>query len=196
MIINPYLHRDALVTYAGTRILQQDFGLVGVRLQDPDNPYRQWSISALYAPLSSRSCGGIRAKLMDAKDYLTFINQMDLEVLLGIAMPGTMCKWSNKKYAAPGENTFYGFCADDDDLIDDLYDRELLLRGASPTGILGQTSEVFRRIHLEDRVDVEEYHIMMWDADPETGICPDVRMETLERRWSRVERKRAPWEDI
>jgi hypothetical protein len=196
MIINPYLHREALVTYGGTRILQQDFGLIGVVLQDPNNPYRPWTISALYAPVSARAAGGIRAKLVDQKDYITFINQMDLEVLLELGRPGTLCKWANKKYAAPGENTFYGFCADDDDLIDDLYDRELLLRGSSLTGILDQSNEVLRRVHLEDYVDVEEYHIMMWDADPETGICPDVRMETIEKRWSRVERKKAPWEDV
>ena len=165
-------------------------------MRDPDNPYRNWTISALYTPLSGRSCGGIRAKLTDEKNYITFINQMDLEVLLGRAQPGALCKWSNKRYAAPGENTFYGFCADDDDLIDDLYDRELLMRGESPTGVLSAACESVRRIHLEDRVDVEEYHIMMWDADPETGICPDIRFETLERRWTRVERKRAPWEDM
>lgn len=195
MIINPFTHKEAMETYAGTRILQQDFGLVGNVLPDLFSRGRHWTISALYAPIGERAIGGIRSKLIDNKDYITFINQMDLEVLLDVARPGSRCKWSGKHYAHPGEPDFYGMCVDDDDLIDDLYDRELFLRGSSPTGVLSPQSEIIRRIHLEDRIDVSEYHLLMWDMDPETGISPDIRIETMEKRWSRVERLRAPWED-
>jgi hypothetical protein len=195
MIINPFLHKEAMKTYEGTRILQQDFGLVGNVLPDLFSRNRRWTVSSLYAPISDRAIGGIRAKLIDNKDYITFINQMDLEVLLDVARPGMRCKWSGRTYAYPGEHDFYGYCVDDDDLIDDLYDRELLLRGSSPTGGLYPQSEIIRRIHMENRVDVEEYHLLLWDMDPETGLSPDTRIETLERRWSKVERLRAPWED-
>lgn len=195
MIVNPYTNKEALATYAGTRILQQDFGLIGTILTDPYRRSRLWTIQALYGPVPGRSIGGIRAKLTDNKGYISFLNQMDLEILLGLAQPGTKCRWSGKEYAGIDSKSFYGFCCDDDDLIDDLFDRELLLRGNSLSGMLTENTQLVRRIHYEDKVDFEELQMLLWDADPETGICPDLRIETLERRWSRVERQRLPWED-
>jgi len=195
MIINPYTNREALATYTGTRILQQDFGLIGTVFTDPFNRKRCWRIHALFSPTGGRSIDGIRAKLVDDKEYVTFINQMDLEVMLGTAIPGTRCRWSGKMYAAPGERDFYGMCCDDDDLIDDLYGRELMLRGTNLTGFLDPYIEITRRVHLEHRVDIEERFLLIWDGDPETGISPDIRITTVEKRWSRSERLRAPWED-
>ena len=196
MIINPYRDRQAITPISGTRKLQTDFGLIGTTLRDPFNPKRRWTISSLYSPVSERASGGIRAKLVDDKDFFTFVNQMDLEVLLQVARPGEVCKWAGKKYSTPGDSSFFGFCVDDDDLLDDLYDRELMLRAMSETGILGSNCEVIRRIHLEEKIDVEEYQILMWDGDPESGMFPDPRLETIEKRWVRVERTRAPWEDL
>lgn len=196
MIINPYRDRTAIAPIAGTRKLSQDFGLIGTIIRDPYNSRRLWTIDGLYAPVTDRALGGIRAKLTDEKDFFTFINQQDLEVLLQVARPGETCKWSGKKYSGPGDYNFYGFCVDDDDLVDDLYDRELMLRGMSPTGILNNNCEIFRRIHLEDKIDVQEYQILLWDADMNTGMFPDPRMETVENRWTRVERIKTPWEDV
>lgn len=196
MIINPYSNQQLLVPYPNTRILQETFGLVGTRIRDPFQSRRVWTISAVYAPILERAIGGLRVKLVDDKEFFSFANQMDLEVLLEVAKPGDRCKWSGKRYAEPGEPSFYGMCVDDDDLVDDLLDREMFLRAQSPTGVLSTQSEIVRRIHLEDRVDVEEYQLLLWDGDPETGMCPDYRMETLERRWARVERSRTPWEDV
>lgn len=196
MIINPYRDRSTLKAIAGTRKLDQDFGLIGTIIRDPFNSKRRWTVEALYTPVTDRALGGIRAKLVDDKEFFTFVNQMDLEVLLQVARPGEMCKWSGKKYAAPGDHNFFGFCVDDDDLVDDLYDRELMLRAMSPTGILGNNCEVFRRIHLEEKIDVEEFQILLWDMDTETGIFPDPRIETIEKRWARVQRLRTPWEDV
>lgn len=196
MIINPYSHKEAITTIAGTRILQQDFGLIGTTIRDPFQRKRLWRISGLYSPVDDRALGGIRAKLVDDKDFFTFVNQMDLEVLLDIAIPGKQCKWSGKKYNEPGDPNFFGLCVDDDDLVDDLYDRELLCRGGTLTGELPPNCEILRRIHLEEKIDVEEYLILMGDFDPETGISPDIRIETVERRWVRVERNRTPWEDL
>lgn len=196
MIVNPFQHQQALVTFAGTRILQADFGLIGACVRDPFEPYRVWRIHSLYAPTGHRAVDGIRAKLVDQKEFVTFINQMDLEVLLGLGKPGSLCRWAGKKYAEPGDTSFYGMFVDDDDLADDLFDRELFQRGLSPTGILPANTEIIRRVHREEKVDVEELWLLLWDGDPETGISPDIRFETVERRWSRVECLRAPWDMI
>lgn len=196
MIINPYTHKEAVVPISGTRILQEDFGLVGTVVRDPFETYRWWRVETLYSPLRERALGGIRAKLSDQKGFISFLTQMDLEVLLGIARPGEKCKWSGKTYQAPGDCSFFGLCADDDVLADDLYDRELLLRAQSPTGILAQNTELIRRVHVEDGVDEEEYFIMLWDGDLHTGLSPDTRMSTLEKRWKRVEKTRVRWEFV
>lgn len=194
MIVNPFQRRDLMATYAGTRILQADFGLMGMSVTDPFNKFRSWRVQGLYAPTGHRAVDGIRIKLVDHKNFITFINQMDFEVIAGIGLPGTACRWSGKKYAEPGDSDFYGMFVDDNDLVDDLFDRELLLRGQSNTGVLDPNTEILRRVHLEEKVDVEELHILLWDGDPETGLSPDIRLETVERRWSRVERVRAPWD--
>lgn len=196
MIVNPFQHRELLTTYAGTRLLQADFGLIGTVVADPFGVYRTWTVHALYAPTGNRAIDGIRVKLVDQKNFITFINQMDFEVLVGLGTPGKKCRWSGKTYAAPGDSDFYGMFVDDDDLVDDLYDRELLLRGQCATGVLPPNVEILRRVHYENKVDFEELFLLLWDADPETGISPDIRFETVERRWSRVERVRAPWDQI
>ncbi len=196
MIVNPFQHKQVLTTYAGTRILQEDFGLIGAVLPDPFNKFRMWRVHALYAPTGHRAVDGIRVKLVDDKNFMTFINQMDFEVLIGRGKPGAPCRWSGRKYSEPGDHDFYGMFVDDDDLTDDLYDRELLLRGQSSTGMLDMNTELVRRVHREEKVDVEELWLLLWDGDPETGISPDIRLETVERRWQRVECVRAPWDLI
>lgn len=196
MIVNPFQQRELLTTYAGTRLLQMDFGLIGTVVTDPFEAYREWRVHALYAPTGARAIDGIRVKLVDQKNFITFISQMDFEVLLGSGTPGKRCRWSGKIYSAPGDHDFYGMFVDDDDLMDDLYDRELILRGANITGELQMHTEILRRVHYERGVDFEELFLLLWDADPETGISPDIRFETVEKRWSRVERVRAPWDLI
>jgi len=196
MIVNPFTSKELLVPYAGTRLLQHDFGLIGTAIPDPATPARYWRVQALYAPIEERSIGGFRTKLVDDHGFVTFINQMDLEVLLGVGRPGSKCRWSGQAYLAPEERGFYGFCCDEEDLNDDLYERELLLRAESLTGFLPINHEIVRRVHLEDRLDVEDLYILLWDADPETGIGPDIRIATLEKRWVRVERLKAPWENL
>lgn len=196
MIVNPYLHKELLVPHQGTNLLQEDFGLIGTRIPDPFNPQRYWGVQALYTPADGRAIGGIRTKLVDDKQFITFINQMDLEVLLGVGKPGAKCKWSGQTYLSPEDRGFYGMCCDDEDLLDDLHSRELSLRGESLDWSLSTNAEILRRVHAEERIDVEELFVLLWDGDPETGVSPDVRLETLERRWARVERLRLPWEDV
>jgi hypothetical protein len=191
MLINPNLpdSQRVLRPIPGTRIVQETLGLIGVQLLDPYNPLRIWTIQGLYSPVAGRALGGLRAKLEDQKGFITFINQRDLEVLLEVERPGNYCVWLSTNYVGIQDRDWYGFCVDTDDLLDDLYDRELQIRAQYPRGaILPSGIELTRRIHNGYGDDYEELYTMLWDMDPGTGYGPDDRFETLESRWRSVER--------
>lgn len=189
MLVNPYSQK--LTTFDGTRLLLSTLGIVGLGVRDIADPRRLWTIQSLYAPVQ-RALGGIRAKLIDEKDFITFVNQRDLEVLLGVGRPGERCAWSGSRYAGPDDTEWVGFYADEEGLLDDLQEQELLLRAQHP-GVLPYGLELTRRIHKESAVDVEELWTMLWDADPQTGLGPDTRFTTLPRRWVRIEQRRLMW---
>ena len=189
MLINPF--KTSMVTVPGTRILEESFGLAGFQYTDPREPQRAWTLQYLLAPIPGRALGGVRARFTDSKDFVSFCNQRDLEVLTGIAKPGDHCFWLEEKYPGPEDNEWYGLCLDSEDLLDDLHDRELRLREQHP-GILPSDLEIVRRVH-DDGSDSEELHKLLWDADLETGQGPDPRLETIERRWVRVERTKISW---
>lgn len=195
MIVNPFLEKGRLLPFAGTRVLQNDFDLVGAVVADPIEQQRMWTVQGFYSPLRYRTVQGLRAKLLDAKGYVTFINQMDLEVLLGMARPGTKCLWTGRKYAEHGDSDFFGFCVDEEDLLDDLFDREMLLRGEYNNGVLPDNLQIVRRIHQEDLVDIEERLLLLFDGDVRTGVSPDLRFETITKRWASVEKYRAPYRE-
>lgn len=190
MLINP--NRVRLPTIPGTRILEEDFGLPGFQHADTHRPGRLWVLQCLYAPIPRRRIGGVRAKFVDEKGYTTFCNQRDLEVLLGIANPGSRCHWASTEYAEAGEPGWFGFCVDDEDLEDDLLERELRLREHYP-GMLPDGLQISRRVH-DDGSDVEELYLLLRDADTVTGFGPDPRLETIRQRWAQVERLTLQWD--
>lgn len=194
MILNPYSEKP--LVYPGTRLLQSDYGLQGVQLLDMDNPRRIWTVVGLFEPVRGRVLGGIRAKVEDQKGYLSFCNQRDLEVMLGLARGGDRCPWSGGFYVDDTDSEWAGFCCDDDDLLDDLFERELLKRAESQMGILSPPLDIERRVHIHHGYDVEERYVFLSDVDPETGFYPDTRFEVIERRWRRSERNRIKWDRI
>lgn len=177
-------------------MLTTDLGLANAVIQDPRSPFRPWMIHALYTPIPGRALGGIRAKLVDAKGFITFCNQRDLEVLLGYAKPGDWCRWAGQEYVGSDDRTWYGLCADEDDLRDDLQERELLFRAQYEGGVLAPPLEFTRRVHLDAHMDFEELYMLFRDFDVETGFYPDLRLETIDTRWSRSHRERLLWERI
>ena len=195
MLVHPLRQQELLQTQPGTRHLVEDFGLPGLQFAESKEEGRTWTLHSVYAPIAGRSLTGIRVKLIDNKQFLTFMNQRDLEVLLGLGVPGRPCVWTGEDYPEPGSINWYGLCADEDDLRDDLYDTEIVLRSQMewvlPAGI-----EITRRVHLDEHHDVEELMTLLWDRDAETGISPDPRFETLRNRWTRVERRRVRWATI
>ncbi len=192
MLLNPY--RFPIQVLPGSRILTETLGLVGSSVEDPAEAGRLWVITNLYGPIHSRKLGGIRAKLQDQKGFVTFCNQRDLEMLLGLASPGNLCIWLDDVYPEWGSPDFFGLCADDDDLHDDLYDRELEVRASCGTGVvIPYGYELTRRVHLDRKFDHEELHMMLYDCDRQTGYGPDPRMQTLSHRWTRVQREKVRW---
>jgi len=191
MLINPNLPESKLTLspFPGTRIVQETFGLVGTQINDPHVTGRIWTLQGLYLPVRGRAVGGVRAKLTDQKDFFTFINQRDLEVLLNLGSPGGYCPWLDSEYVDQSDREWHGFCVDEDDLVDDLYERELLLRAQYDEGdFLPEGSEISRRIHNGQGDDYEELNVLLWDMDTSTGFGPDPRFETIENRWRSVER--------
>lgn len=196
MLLNPF--STLLRVIPGSRILEDALGLgvVGLNIEDPSKPGRIWAVTNLYAPIESRRLSGIRAKLEDQKGFITFCNQRDLELFLGLGQPGKPCYWLDGDYPEMNSPEFYGLCADWEDLRDDLFERELQLRMQSQDPVLPFGLEVTRRVHMSSGIDVEELQMMLYDADPESGWGPDPRLETLDSRWTRVERNKVRWERL
>lgn len=189
MLLNPFTSRDKLATIGDTNILEETFGIIGQSFEDPQYAERNWTVWSLYAPIRNRAIGGIRAKLVDQKGFVTFCNQRDLEVLLDIVSIGSFCSWLSERYPGPGDRKWVGLCMDEDDLVDDLFDRECEIRAMDPTvAILPSGLGLERRLHLSDALDCVETLTLLNDVCLENGYGPDTRFETIERRWSRVER--------
>lgn len=186
-------------TIAG-RFLQETFGLLGVSIADTKNHERVWQISAVYAPIRKRAIGGIRAQVTDQKGFISFVNQRDLEVLLGIARPGDYCQWLGQDYVDPSDrDDWIGFVMDEEDLADDLFGRETEMRFMhyENTGsqVLPAGIELLRRLHISDGSDSQEF--LLGSGDVGRGEAyPDTRFETIRMRWTRVERTPLTWRQL
>lgn len=192
MLINAY--QDPPPVLPGSRMLANTLGVVGREVSDPHHADRVWTIENVYSPAAGRAVGGVRTKVRDQKNVISFINQRDLEVLLGIGRVGRWCAWHSGSYVGPDDANWIGFATDDDDLCDDLYEEELGLRLESP--ILPPGLELTRYVHLTRGTDRLERWIFVQDRHPTTGAVPDRAFSTLLRRWSRSEREVVHWERL
>jgi hypothetical protein len=197
MIVHPSLERGRLQVCGG-RLLTETFGLVGKTIRDPVDPRREWKIEGLYYPIWGRAVGGIRARVVDQKGVTSFINQRDLELLLGLSQPGDYCRWLGSDYVDPYDRAWLGFCMDEEDLRDDLYAREVELRyhqeQLTGSTILPQDLELDRYIRTGS--DAKEVLFLLFDFDQETGISPDTRLHTIDLRWKRIERQGVSWHQL
>ena len=199
MIIHPSLDRERLRTCGG-RLLIETFGLIGEKVTDPLHPEREWTIDGFYEPIRGRAVGGIRARLIDQKGFISFINQRDLEILLGLMRPGEYCQWLGKDYVDPYDRHWLGFCMDSEDLQDDLFARETELRYHQEEATGGRTLpegyELERLIHTGGSTDLRELLFLRLDYDIETGQYPDERIRTVDMRWMRIEKQLIVWRQV
>lgn len=191
MLLNPHRSQHLLQAIPGTRLLLESFGLIGVAFPDLHDGARAWTIMTVLAPVPGRALGGIRVRVEDQKGFTSFCNQRDLELLLGLARPGMMCPWLRTEYPDFGDLDFFGLCADEEDLRDDIHERELRIRAEHP-GVIPFGTQLTRYLHL-DTQDVEELMMMLYDCDPKSGLGPDHRLETVSSRWTRIERNKVEW---
>ena len=191
MIVNPYTTdgKAALAPIPGTHIVESTLGIIGTTFYDTHRASRIWTVYALYTPMPGRAIGGMRAKVVDNKGFVSFCNQRDLEVLLQCATPGSYCEWLDQEYVDTDDRDWIGLAVDDDDLRDDLYDRELEARAEYETGALLPAGLSFERlIHNGEDNDYAETLMLLNDVDPRTGIGSDMCMNTIDARWVSVER--------
>ncbi len=205
MLLDPNSTPLQSLTVPGTRMLNTDsqvgqwlWGKVmNQRFYDFDDRNRIWTVSNVYSGVRGRRVGGIRVKLEDSKGFVTFCNQRDLEVLMGLAKPGQWCRWMGSHYPDLGSPDFHGFYMDDEDLRDDLLDRELLTRMVylqeHQMSVLPNNLEIRRRLHMDDGSDYEELLVFLGDFDPNTRVSPDAKLETISYRWARAEKTRVTW---
>jgi hypothetical protein len=191
-LLNPLRHDAYIIEGTPFMCDPRTTPYVGTRLHY-DDPEREWTIQQFLLPSKRRAIGGIRARVEDQKGFSTFCNQRDLEVLIGLGAPGKTCPWLRRPYVDPTSPDWVGFYADEEDLWDDLYERELLLRCDYPQGIPEGTT-VSRLIHTEAGNDFEETVLLVRDWDRASGLYPDPRHSSVQNRWVRVERMRVTWE--
>jgi hypothetical protein len=191
MLLNPYSME--LEVISATPFVQNACltEYIGVEVRSTD-PRRRWAIQSFLLPPKGRALGGLRAKVQDQKGFVSYCNQRDLEVLLGLGTVGRTCYWLGQRYVGPGEEGWVGLYADEEDLFDDLYEREMMVRYDYPS--IPEGTSMTRHVHIEEGVDVEETWTLVIDACRFTGECPDPRWETIRDRWSRVERIKATWD--
>lgn len=191
MLVHPY--HSHLPTHDGTRLIDASLDTVGTVVIDPRIPARPWMVQALFAPISRRMIGGVRAQLIDQRGFVSFINQRDLEVLLGLGAAGRMCPWMGGRYIGVGERDWCGLFVDKDDLIDDLQMRELALRTQLIEQGYGQQlrpgSVLTRLVHVDEGEDVEEVFTLLWDL----GYSD---LDEIESRWVCTTRRRIEWQRV
>lgn len=194
VIVNPN-KREYVQTVEGANNLVSTFDVVGLPFEDPQevNQKRIWVVQDLYAPIPTRTLRGIRAKVVDPKGFVSFVNQRDLEVLLGRATERSFCQWLGQPYASTASNDWIGLAVDGDDSLDDLYDREVVLRRGRIQRPLDPKDTITRRLHREAGHDVIETWVLIADRDPVTGASPDIRRETIMNRWVLSETTRVSW---
>ena len=184
MLFHPQQQRLEIVP--GTRQVYDVFGLTAFSFTHKE---LIWQIAGLFAPVAGRALGGFRTRIVNQWGIWSFINQRDLEILLGDATPGQWCHWLGKRYPDPEDSDWYGPCLDELDLEDDLQMRELEIRQQFPCMPDGLSIE--RNMHT-DGSDYTENLSLLWDRGPD-GISPDFRLETIGYRWRRVERRKIEW---
>ncbi len=185
MLLNPY--QADLQVVPGTRMLQEHFGLAGYQLVDPNDFSRLWTVTSLYTPVG-KQLDGLRIKMVDNKRFVTFCNQRDFEVLIGIAKPGDWCIWAAQEYPGPGDNEWFGFCMDVIDQCDDLHERELMLYAEYSSGNIADWNGVTieRRLQVDPGSDLEDLWI--------PNSYP--KEDTVYGRWLRVQRNRIEWKKV
>lgn len=217
MIIHPYRQKDLMeVDVASHRLLGFRSAAIsnplGSSFYDREKAGRVWTVIDLYAPLYSRQCPGIRALVSDQKNFLSFIEQRDLEVLLGIGTPGEPCPWLyGTNYPGPDDADWFGLNIDDDEIEELLFANETMYRQDplyAPNGLLNSMAlawhdgpfvpDVTFRLHGDGR-DWESIYTFNKDSVRDDGtnqgsFLPNHSLSNIFERWSRIQKEKIEWD--
>ncbi len=144
--------------------------LVGLHLYANN---RQWVVTSVYAPIQTLRIPGLRYRLQDEKHFVSFCNQRDFEVLVGIGEPGSWCSWLGDVYVDPTSRSWFGLCWEMFDHQDDLAEWSILLE---QEGRLYNGVELERRIH-DDGKDYRDLRYLQegtWlriETEPENWVA-------------------------
>lgn len=192
MIINPCMDERATNVIVGSRMLADPLGLIGVTVMDPPYPRHTWMVTAVFAPIEGRRLGGIRVRVRDTRrDVAGFINQRDLEVMLGLADPGHGCLWMGRSeyYADPSTPAWMGVCMDVSDMQDDMHLREWTIRNdlhrTEGSDIMPVGLETRRRLWL-GAGDVRDQVIYVYQDRLDEYGEPNRDWDRVEERWRHV----------
>lgn len=188
---------DKLETITGTRLLSSTFGLVGKLFPDTVNAQRIWKVLNTLAPLEPfRGYKSYpRLRVVDQEGFVSFIHYMDYSLLTGFVKQGALDPYSGLEYHQIGDfrNGWRGLYADAEDLEDDLHIRELEIRETHGWDLILPCFSLTRYVHTSERKDECIVDELQFDADPLTGYGPDMRLETIRKRWAQKERWIVPW---
>ena len=151
MIINPF--REKPDRFGNTRLVTADLGLAGKKVRDPRTS-RVFVLSHIFGPVNSLAIQGIRVRGQDKNGIVSFINQRDLEVLLGLGVPGRTCRWFGRDYVDPSEPEWIGFAMEPEDSQDDLLIQEMQL--VETKGPPKQGDQLIRDLHCSETKDIRE----------------------------------------
>ena len=112
----------------GTRLVLNPYGHIGKRFPDPENSCRVWAVFNEFLPNEDSPL--IRLRAVDQKGFVTFINEMDCDLLRGTARPRQLHARTELQYPEIGchRDGWRGMYVTERDLEDDLHIRELELR--------------------------------------------------------------------
>lgn len=181
----------------GTRILVENFGLIGSKFPDLEEGNRRWTVINVLNTVVTKPNRGVRCRVIDQVGITSFIEHADLDLLVGRAKPGEFCPWTGEHYPEIGDEHagWRGLYMEEPDLEDDLHIRELELRQELGWGILPEL-QLTRYLHLGENRDVERLEMLLMDFDPETGMGPDPGISTICRRWTNVQQEAVEWTEV
>lgn len=194
---------DAVVP--GTRILLDDFGLIGSRFRDPKEDSRFWTVVGTLKAIIGRPNRGFRLRVIDQVGIISMVEIADYSLLKQLAKPGEFCPYTQDKYPEVGDEHagWRGLFMEEEDAADDLHIRELELRqqlaaqyGYNWWEFILPEMQLTRYLHTSERRDVERLDMLLRDFDPDTGEGPDPDIGTLGRRWVKVHQEDIVWAEL
>jgi hypothetical protein len=180
----------------GTRYLAYTSGLIGKRFIDPHRATREWTVIDELCPL--REPLVTRLRVRDQCGVVSFINELDFDVLRHAVRPGSTDHRTMQSYPDIGDyrHGWEGLHVEYEDLDDDLLAREVALRNEYNGWYLplsNTINDLARFIHTDGK-DYMFIEKLIQDVAPETGVGPDWRFETISKRWSQYHKENIDWE--